>query len=63
MNNKEKILVIDDELMARYAVQQVLKDRYSIFMAAGGKEGLDFGSWGERRARFYGPKSCGSGSP
>jgi putative nucleotidyltransferase with HDIG domain len=42
MNNKEKILVIDDELMARYAVQQVLKDRYNIFMAAGGKEGLDF---------------------
>ena len=42
MNNKEKILVIDDELMARYAVQQVLKDRYSIFLAAGGKEGLDF---------------------
>ena len=42
MNNKEKILVIDDELMARYAVQQVLKDRYNISMAAGGKEGLDF---------------------
>jgi len=42
MNNKEKILVIDDELMARYAVQQVLKDRYNIFMAAGGKEVLDF---------------------
>lgn len=42
MNNKEKILVIDDELMARYAVQQVLKDRYNIFMVAGGKEGLDF---------------------
>ena len=42
MNNKEKILVIDDELMARYAVQQVLKDRYNIFMATGGKEGLDF---------------------
>lgn len=42
MNNKEKILIIDDELMARYAVQQVLKGRYTIFMAGGGREGLDF---------------------
>jgi putative two-component system response regulator len=41
MDNKEKILIIDDELMARYAVQQVLKDRYTTFMAAGGREGLD----------------------
>ncbi len=41
MNNKEKILIIDDELMARYAVQQVLKGRYTVFMADGGKEGLD----------------------
>ncbi|MGB9716452.1 MAG: HD domain-containing phosphohydrolase [Thermodesulfovibrionales bacterium] len=40
-NNKEKILIIDDELIARYAVQQVLKDRYTIFTASGGKEGLD----------------------
>lgn len=41
-NSKEKILIIDDELMARYAVQQVLKDRYTIFTASGGREGLDF---------------------
>ncbi len=41
-NSKEKILIIDDELMARYAVQQVLKDKYTIYTASGGREGLDF---------------------
>lgn len=41
MNNEEKILVIDDELMPRYAIQQVLKGKYTVLTAAGGKEGLD----------------------
>ncbi|MBI5050737.1 MAG: response regulator [Nitrospirae bacterium] len=42
MDDKEKILIIDDELIPRYSIQQVLKDRYSVFTAAGGAEGLDF---------------------
>jgi putative two-component system response regulator len=41
MNNEEKILIIDDELMPRYSIQQVLKGRYTVFTAAGGREGLD----------------------
>jgi putative two-component system response regulator len=41
MNNEEKILIIDDELMPRYSIQQVLKGRYTVFTATGGKEGLD----------------------
>jgi len=42
MSEKKKILVIDDELTPRYTVQQVLKDRYNVFTAEGGKEGLEF---------------------
>ncbi|MBI4686842.1 MAG: response regulator [Nitrospirae bacterium] len=41
MNGKEKVLVIDDELMPRYSMQQVLKDRYSVLTATGGIEGLE----------------------
>ena len=41
MNNEEKILIIDDELMPRYSIQQVLKGRYTVFTATGGREGLD----------------------
>lgn len=42
MGDREKILVIDDDLIPRYSIQQVLKDRYVVFTAAGGIEGLDF---------------------
>lgn len=42
MDSKERILVIDDELIPRYSIQQVLKDRYTVFTAAGGAEGLNF---------------------
>jgi putative nucleotidyltransferase with HDIG domain len=41
MNNEEKILIIDDELMPRYSIQQVLKGRYTVFTATSGREGLD----------------------
>jgi len=41
MNNEEKILIIDDELMPRYSIQQILKGRYTVFTATGGREGLD----------------------
>ncbi|MBI5208291.1 MAG: response regulator [Candidatus Firestonebacteria bacterium] len=40
--NKDKILVIDDELMPRYSIKMVLKDRYTVFTAEGGAEGLEF---------------------
>lgn len=42
MDDKEKILIIDDELIPRYSIQQVLKDRYTVFTASGGSEGLNF---------------------
>lgn len=41
MNNEEKILIVDDELMPRYSIQQVLKGRYAVLTASGGREGLD----------------------
>jgi putative nucleotidyltransferase with HDIG domain len=41
MNNEEKILIIDDELMPRYAIQHVLKGKYTVFTADGGRQGLD----------------------
>jgi putative two-component system response regulator len=41
MDNKGSILIIDDELSPRESLRMVLKDRYTIFTASGGSEGLD----------------------
>lgn len=41
MDSKGKVIVIDDELMPRYSIQQVLKDRYTVSTATGGVEGLE----------------------
>lgn len=40
--DKEKILVIDDELSPRESIKLVLKDKYVVNTANGGAEGLDF---------------------
>lgn len=42
MNNKSKILVIDDELAPRESIRMVLKDKYAVSTAGGAYEGLDF---------------------
>jgi putative nucleotidyltransferase with HDIG domain len=41
VDNKEKILVIDDELAPRESIRMVLKDQYTVTTAAGAYEGLD----------------------
>ncbi len=41
MNNKENILVIDDELAPRESIRMVLKDLYAVSTAAGALEGID----------------------
>ncbi len=40
-NHKEKILIIDDELGPREAMRMILKDRYDVKTAAGGREGIE----------------------
>lgn len=42
MDNKDIILIIDDELSPRESLRMVLKDRYIVFTAGGGVEGLNF---------------------
>ncbi|RJQ55103.1 MAG: response regulator [Nitrospiraceae bacterium] len=46
MENKEKILVIDDELAPRESIRMVLKDKYSVSTAAGALDGLNMLSEG-----------------
>ena len=41
MSNKEKVLIIDDELAPRESIRMVLKDQYDALTAAGAHEGLD----------------------
>lgn len=41
MNNKDKILVIDDELAPRESIRMVLKDHYDVSTASGAIEGLN----------------------
>jgi putative nucleotidyltransferase with HDIG domain len=41
VENREKILVIDDELAPRESIRMVLKDHYSVSTATGAHEGLD----------------------
>ncbi|MBI5206919.1 MAG: response regulator [Candidatus Firestonebacteria bacterium] len=41
MNNKANILIIDDELMPRYSIKMVLKEKYNVFIADGGVDGLN----------------------
>ncbi|MBL7049855.1 MAG: response regulator [Nitrospira sp.] len=42
MGEKEKILIIDDELAPRESIRMVLKDYYSVSTAEGGHEGLEY---------------------
>ncbi|GBE05097.1 MAG TPA: response regulator [Nitrospirae bacterium] len=42
MNNRDKILIIDDELSPRESMRMVLRDRYNVSTASGGYEGLEF---------------------
>ncbi len=41
-NNKEKILIIDDEFAPRESLRMVLKDRYVVSTAPGAQEGFNF---------------------
>ncbi len=41
MNDREKILVIDDDLAPRESIRMILKDKYDVLSAAGAPEGLD----------------------
>jgi putative nucleotidyltransferase with HDIG domain len=41
VSNKEKVLIIDDELAPRESIRMVLKDQYDVLTAAGAHEGLD----------------------
>ena len=41
MNNREKILIIDDEMAPRESIRMVLKDRYAVATATGALEGLN----------------------
>jgi putative nucleotidyltransferase with HDIG domain len=41
VENREKILIIDDELAPRESIRMVLKDLYAVSTAAGAHEGLD----------------------
>jgi len=40
VNNREKILIIDDEMAPRESIRMVLKDRYAVATATGALEGL-----------------------
>ena len=40
-NNKDRILIIDDELSPRESIRMVLKDKYIVSTASGGAEGLE----------------------
>lgn len=40
MDGNEKILIIDDEIGPREAMRMILKDRYDVRTASGGREGL-----------------------
>jgi putative nucleotidyltransferase with HDIG domain len=42
MDNREIILIIDDELGPREAMRMVLKDLYTVSTASSGKEGLEY---------------------
>ncbi len=41
MNEREKILVIDDDLAPRESIRMILKDKYDVLSAGGAREGLD----------------------
>ncbi len=41
MNDREKILVIDDDLAPRESIRMILKDKYDVLSAGGAHEGLD----------------------
>lgn len=41
IEDREKILIIDDELAPREALRMVLKDRYLVSTATGAREGID----------------------
>jgi putative two-component system response regulator len=41
VNNREKILIIDDEMAPRESIRMVLKDRYAVSTATGAHEGLN----------------------
>jgi len=41
VSNKEKVLIIDDELAPRESIRMVLKDQYNALTAASAYEGLD----------------------
>ncbi len=41
MDNRERILVIDDELAPRESIRMVLKDQYAVSTASGALEGID----------------------
>jgi len=41
-DNKEKILIIDDEMAPRESIRMVLKDKYAVSTATGALEGLHF---------------------
>lgn len=42
MIDKEKILIIDDELGPREAMRMILKDRYSVMTASGARDGFKY---------------------
>ena len=42
MDNKEKILIIDDEFAPRESLRMVLKDKYIVSTARGAQEGFNF---------------------
>lgn len=42
MDNKEKILIIDDEFAPRESLRMVLKDKYIVSTAPGAREGFNF---------------------
>lgn len=41
MNDKEKVLVIDDDIAPRESIRMVLKDMYSVSTASGAHEGIE----------------------
>ncbi len=42
INERPKILVIDDQFSPREAVRMVLKDKYDVVTASGAREGIDY---------------------
>ncbi len=42
MNDKEKVLIIDDEIAPRESIRMVLKDTYAVTTASGAHEGIDY---------------------